>query len=336
MKQSVLIVDDTIENIDVLEAILMDDYKLKAATRGKVALRIAEKVQPDIILLDIMMPEMDGYEVCEKLKANPLTAHIPIIFVTAMNEEKDEAKGFNVGAIDYITKPVSPVIVKARLRTHLALSNQQKELDIQVKEKTKELLQSREDLVKRLGLASEYKDNETGLHIERMSKYCKLIALEYGLSEKEAELLELAAPMHDVGKIGISDAILKKPGKLTEEEYIKMQEHSKIGSDILGHHSDDLLSAAAIVALQHHEKWNGKGYPNGLSKDDIHLYARICAVADVFDALTSKRPYKEAWKVEKAVNLIKEEKGNHFDPLVVNAFINALDDILVIKEEFSE
>ena len=336
MKQTVLIVDDTIENIDVLEAILMEDYKLKAATRGKIALKIAEKSQPDIILLDIMMPEMDGYEVCQKLKENPLTSHIPIIFVTAMNEEKDEAKGFNVGAVDYITKPVSPVIVKARLRTHLALSNQQKELDIQVKEKTKELQKSRVDLVRRLGLAAEYKDNETGLHVVRVSKYCKLIAMEYGLSDKESDLLELAAPMHDVGKIGISDAILKKPGKLNAEEWKSMQEHAQIGSDILGVHADDLLTAAAIVALQHHEKWNGKGYPNGLKKEEIHLYARICAVADVFDAVTSKRPYKEAWDIDRTINLIKEEKGEHFDPLVVKAFLNAFDDILKVKEEYQE
>ncbi len=336
MKQSVLIVDDTIENIDVLEAILMEDYKLKAATKGKIALRIAEKSQPDIILLDIMMPEMDGYEVCEKLKANPLTSHIPVIFVTAMNEEKDEAKGFNVGAIDYITKPVSPIIVKARLRTHLALSNQQRELDIQVKERTKELHKSREDLVKRLGLAAEYKDNETGLHVVRMSKYSKLIAVEYGLSEKESDLLGLAAPMHDVGKIGISDAILRKPGKLDQDEWIQMQRHSKIGAEILGVHDDDLLTAASIVALQHHEKWNGKGYPDGIEKENIHLYARIVAVADVFDALTSVRPYKGAWDVDKAVDLIKEERGVHFDPMVVSAFLNALDDILEVKKEYQE
>lgn len=336
MKQSILIVDDTVENIIVLEAILKDDYKLKAATKGKIALRIAEKFQPDIILLDIMMPEMDGYEVCEKLKSNPLTSHIPVIFVTAMNDEKDEAKGFNVGAIDYITKPISPVIVTARIRTHLALSNQQKELDIQVKEKTKELHKSRQDLVKRLGLAAEYKDNETGLHVIRMSKYSKFIALEYGLSEKESELLELAAPMHDLGKIGISDAILRKPGKLNSEEWKIIQTHSKIGFEILGEHSDDLLTAAATVALQHHERWDGKGYPNGISKEDIHIYARIVTVADVFDALTSKRPYKEAWESEKAINVIKEESGKQFDPKVVNAFLNAIDDILVVKKELNE
>jgi len=336
MKQSVLIVDDTTENIDVLEAILQEDYKIKAATRGKIALRIAEKSQPDIILLDIMMPEMDGYEVCEKLKANPLTSHIPIIFVTAMNEEKDEAKGFNVGAVDYVTKPVSPVIVRARLKTHLALSNQQRELDIQVKDKTKELEVSRLDLVQRLGRASEYKDNETGLHVVRMSKYCKLIALEYGLSEKEADLVELAAPMHDVGKIGIEDRILQKPGKLDNKEWAKMQEHSLIGSEILGTHNDDLLHAASIMALQHHERWNGKGYPNGLKKDGIHLYARIVAVADVYDALTSVRPYKDAWTNEKAVGLIKEERGEHFDPIVVDAFLNILDSVYEIREKFTD
>lgn len=336
MKQSVLIVDDTVENIDVLEAILMDDYKIKAATKGKIALRIAEKFQPDIILLDIMMPEMDGYEVCKKLKDNPITSHIPVIFVTAMNEEKDEAKGFNVGAIDYITKPVSPVIVKARLRTHLALSNQQKELDIQVKEKTKELHKSREDLVKRLGLAAEYKDNETGLHVIRVSKYSKLIALEYGLSIKEVDLIGLAAPMHDLGKVGISDSILRKPGKLDKDEWKTMQTHSKIGAEILGVHNDDLLTAASTIALQHHERWDGKGYPTLLSKEDIHIFARIVSVADVFDALTCKRPYKDAWGVDRAVSVIKEEGGKQFDSKVVEAFLRSMDEIISVKNEFSE
>ncbi len=334
--QSVLIVDDTIENIDVLEAILTDDYKIQAATRGKVALRIAQKSQPDIILLDIMMPEMDGYEVCKKLKDNPLTSHIPVIFVTAMNEEKDEAKGFNVGAIDYITKPVSPIIVKARLRTHLALSNQQHELDIQVKEKTQELEQSRIDLVRRLGRAAEYKDNQTGLHVIRMSKYSKLIAIEYGLSEKVSTLIELAAPMHDVGKIGIDDNILRKPGKLNSEEWKKMKEHSVMGYEILGIHTDDLLNTASIMALQHHEKWNGEGYPNGLKGDEISLYARIVSVADVFDALTSLRPYKDRWEVGRAVKLISDEKGEQFDPLVVKAFINVKDEIIEIMNEYQD
>lgn len=320
MKQSVLVVDDTIENIDVLKAILSEDYIVKAATRGKVAIKIAEKSNPDIILLDIMMPEMNGYEVCEKLKQNPKTKHIPIIFVTAMSEEDDEAKGFECGAVDYVTKPINPIIVKARLKTHLALANQQRQLDIQVKEKTKELNDSRIDLVHRLGKAAEYKDNETGMHVVRVSKYSGLIAKELGLAEAEIELVELAAPMHDVGKIGIEDSILKKPGKLTDEEYNRMKDHSNIGVEILGSHNDRLLSAASIMAQDHHERWDGSGYPNNKEGEDIHLFARICSVADVFDALTSTRPYKKAWDFEEAFSFIIQQRGKHFDPSVIDAF----------------
>lgn len=330
LKSSILIVDDIIANIDVLKAILMEDYNLKAATKGIVALKIAEKFLPDIILLDIMMPGMDGYDVCEKLKENPITSHIPIIFVTAMHEVKDEAKGFKVGAVDFITKPINPVVVKARIKTHIALSNQQKELDIQVREKTADLEQSRIDLVSRLSSAAEFKDKDTGLHIRRMSMISQIVAKEYGLSSKEVELISLATPMHDVGKIGIEDKILQKAGKLTDKEWTKMKKHCDIGVKILGHPKDELLRAASIIAHQHHEKWNGKGYPDGLRKENIHIYARIAAIADVFDALTSDRPYKKAWKFEDALNLIKEEKGKHFDPQVVEAFLNKYDEIVEI------
>ncbi len=333
MKQSVLVVDDVIGNIDVLESILNDQYDVKAATNGLLAIRIAEKLQPDIILLDIMMPDMDGYEVCKVLKSNPLTSNIPIIFVTAMSEEKDEEKGFKIGAIDYITKPVSPIIVRARVKTHLSLSNQQRELDIQVKEKTKQLQLSRVDLVRRLGKAAEFKDKETGFHVERVSKYCKVIALEYGLPLNEAEMIELAAPMHDVGKIGIADNILRKPGPLDKDEWESMKTHSTIGGEILGTHTDALLSVASVIALEHHERWNGNGYPNGKKQEEIHLFSRIVALADVFDALTSVRPYKEAWSVEDAVKLVKEERGQHFDPKVVDAFIAGFDQIMEIKND---
>jgi len=336
MKQSVLIVDDTIENIDILKAILSEDYIVRAATRGIIALKIAEKVKPDIILLDIMMPEMDGYEVCERLKSNPLTSHIPVIFVTAMSEDQNEAKGFEVGAVDYVTKPINPIIVKARLKTHLALSNQQKELDRKVREKTKELQDSRVDLVHRLGLAAEFKDNETGYHVIRVSKYSKILAREFGLSDQEIELVELAAPMHDVGKIGIEDSILKKPGKLTDDEYNRMKDHTKIGSEILGSHTDNLLKAATIMAEQHHERWNGTGYPKGLSEHDIHLYARICAVADVFDALTSYRPYKDAWTYDDAFEFIRSQRGKHFDPIVVDMFELNYDEIKKVYDKYKD
>lgn len=333
-QQTVLIVDDSTENIDVLNGILSSIYKVKFAKNGKMALVVAEKFKPDIILLDIMMPVMDGYEVCSRLKANPITKDIPVIFVSAKDQDFDEAKGFELGALDYITKPVSPVIVKARVATQLKLYDQQLELSRQVKEQTKEIADTRLEIIKKLSIAAEYKDKDTGLHVMRMSKYCYIMAKEYGFSDSDAELLLNAAPMHDIGKIGIPDEVLEKPGKLDEAEWEIMKTHSQIGKEILGDHKNVLLKTAAIVALEHHEKWNGKGYPNGVSGDEISVYARIVAIADVFDALTSDRPYKKAWEVEDAVNLIKEDSGSHFDPKIVEVFIKCLPEIVKVKDEY--
>lgn len=333
---SVLIVDDTAENLDVLTEILKDEYIVRATISGRAALKIAEKTLPDIILLDIMMPEMDGYEVCAKLKENPLTKSIPVIFVTARTQDEDQIRGFSVGAVDYITKPISPYIAKARIKTHIALSDQKKSLEIEVLRKTKELRDIKLEIIKKLGKAAEYKDNETGLHIERMSRYAYWIAKEYGLKESFCDLILNAAPMHDIGKIGIPDNILKKPGKLDDEEWSIMTSHTSIGRDILEGTKGDILSIAKIVAYQHHEKWNGKGYPKGLVGEKINIFARIVAVADVFDALTSKRPYKDGWSIEEAITLIKKESGEHFEPKVVECFLKALPKIIEIKEEFSE
>lgn len=333
-KQVILVVDDTKENIDVLSGILRQDYRVKFATSGIMALNLVDKSKPDLILLDIMMPEMDGYTVCQRLKRNPLTKSIPVIFVTAKDDELDEAYGFEVGAVDYITKPVSPTIVKARVRTHLALADQQRELAVQVRERTTQLNQTRLEIINILGRASEFKDNETGLHVIRMSEFSYYIALEYGLDVTQAELLKNVAPMHDIGKIGIPDSILRKPGKLNDAEWKIMTCHAEMGSEIIGNQNSDLLKHAKIVANQHHEKWNGEGYPMGLSGEDIHIFSRITAVADVFDALTSKRPYKEAWTIEAASELIQSERGKQFDPEVVDAFEKALDQIMRIKDTY--
>nr|NJM03363.1 response regulator [Desulfobacula sp.] len=333
---TVLVVDDIVENIDVLTGILKADYHIKAATNGKTALKVAQKTLPDLILLDIMMPEMDGYEVCAALQKNPVTKAIPVIFVTARDQVVDEVGGFEAGAVDYINKPINPVITKARIKTHIALSDQKKALEIQVTEKTKEIHETRLEIIRKLGRAAEYKDNDTGLHVERMSRYAYLIAKAYGLNEHLSDLLLNASPMHDIGKIGVPDTVLKKPGKLNEEEWRIMAEHTRIGGRIIGESKTELLSMAKIVAEQHHEKWNGKGYPEQLKKTEIHLFARLTAIADVFDALTSKRPYKEAWTTEDAVALIKNEKGRHFDPKGVDAFMAALPGIMEIKNNFSE
>ena len=336
-QHTVLIVDDTPENIDILVGILKNDYLLKVANGGSAALEIlAEKEKPDIILLDIMMPEIDGYQVCQIIKTDPATNKIPVIFITAMNEDEDEAKGFAYGAVDYITKPVSPPIVLARVATHLDLYDQKNHLEKLVEERTAEIYDTRLEIVHRLGIAAEYKDNETGQHILRMSQYCRLAGREYGLSREEQTLLLNASPMHDVGKIGIPDRILLKPGKLDAEEWEIMKTHTTIGGLIIGSHPSELLRTAKLIALTHHERWDGTGYPIGLEGENIPIYGRIAAIADVFDALTSKRPYKEAWTVEDSLEEIKRGSGSHFDPKVVESFLSAMPEILKIRAEHQD
>ncbi|MEO5334381.1 MAG: response regulator [Magnetococcus sp. YQC-5] len=338
----VLIVDDTETNIDILVDILSDQYDVIVAMDGESALEMAQD-QPDIILLDIMMPQMDGYEVCRRLKADLKTQHIPVIFITAKSEVADEIFGFELGAVDYITKPVSPPVVMARIKTHInlvrareALSKQNRILEEKVQQRTAMLHASRLEIIHKLGRAAEFRDNETGLHVIRMSNYSNIIAIKSGLSALEAQTLFDAAPMHDIGKIGIPDAILLKPGKLSDEEFKVIKQHPKIGADIISNHESELLQMAYQIALTHHEKWNGKGYPKGLAGVNIPLAGRIVAVADVFDALTSIRPYKAAWSVNDAVELIKNEAGQHFEPRLVNVFLNALPDLLEIKKQFNE
>lgn len=336
VKATVLVVDDMPENIDVLVGTLKQDYNVKAAINGEMVLKIVRASPPDIILLDIMMPGIDGYEVCRRLKADHTTRHIPIIFITAKIGLDDELKGLELGAVDYITKPISPPIVKARVKTHLALYDQNKELDRKVRIQTKQLHETRLQIIQRLGRAAEYKDNETGLHVIRMSYYARILGLAVGMSEEEADMLMNAAPMHDIGKIGVPDNILKKPGKLDPGEFKIMETHCEIGAKIIGDDDSELLQLAKIVALTHHEKWNGKGYPNRLSGEDIPRVGRIVAIADVFDALTSKRPYKEAWPVDDAISWIQNSAGKHFDPQLVPIFVNALPEILEVKMEHDE
>ncbi|SDY11854.1 putative two-component system response regulator [Allochromatium warmingii] len=337
-KQTILVVDDAPANIDLLVNTLKADYNVKAATRGERALQIVRSGDPpDMILLDIMMPGVDGFEVCRQLKEDFTTRHIPVIFVTAKIGIEDEIRGFELGAVDYITKPISPPVVQARVRTQLALYDQNRVLDGKVREQTARLHETRLRIIQRLGRAAEYKDNETGLHVIRMSHYSHLLGEAVGMSATEAELLLNAAPMHDIGKIGIPDRILQKPGKLDAEEWAIMQTHSQIGADILGDAGDsDLLEMARIVALTHHEKWDGSGYPNGLVAEAIPRVGRIVAIADVFDALTSERPYKRAWPVEQAVALLKDGAGSHFDPQLVPAFLSVLPQVLDIQARYAE
>lgn len=318
-KPTLLLVDDEPVNLRVLNTILASDHQLIFAKSGEEAVRLAAQKRPDLILSDVMMPGMTGFELCIALKSNPDTASVPVIFVTALEEEHDEAKGFEVGGVDYITKPVSAPVVRARVNTHLSLV------------KAEELKLTRLEVVQRLGRAAEYKDNETGMHVLRMSHYSKVLAVAYGFSPEQAETLLHAAPMHDIGKIGIPDNILLKPGKLTDEEFAVMKTHPHIGAEILADGDSELLRIAKSVALTHHEKWDGTGYPQGLSGEAIPIEGRIVAVADVFDALTSKRPYKEAWSVEKTLAFMQEQKGIHFEPRLIDLLVENLDEILTIK-----
>ncbi|MCK5819224.1 MAG: two-component system response regulator [Psychromonas sp.] len=332
---TVLIVDDNASNLDVLNGVLKPFYKVKAAINGELALEIASNPnKPDIILLDIMMPDMDGYEVCSRLKSNVNTAQIPIIFVTAKTQVKDEERGFEMGAVDYISKPISAPIVLARVKTHVALSNQNLVLEKLVLERTKKLQDTQIEIIRRLGCAAEYKDNDTGLHVIRMSWYSKFLAEQVSTDTEWINLLYMAAPMHDIGKIAIPDRILLKPGKLDDKEWALMKKHVEYGVKILGTADSELLSMAREITLGHHEQYDGSGYPYGIEGENIPLSARIIAIADAFDALTSKRPYKNAWPVEKAVALLKEKSGKHFDPILVPQFIKCLDKILEIKAKY--
>jgi putative two-component system response regulator len=320
----ILAVDDEASNLQLLRQILQDHYRLRFAKDGPRALELAREETPDLVLLDVMMPGMSGYEVCAALKADAALAAVPVVFVTALNDTADELEGFEAGAVDYITKPVSPPIVRARVRTHLSLVRME------------ELRASRLEIVQRLGLAAEYKDNETGLHVIRMSHFARILGLAAGMTEAEADDLLHAAPMHDVGKIGIPDRVLLKPGPLDADEWQIMQGHALIGAEIIGQHDHGVLALARNIALTHHEKWDGSGYPNGLAGAAIPLEGRICAIADVFDALTSVRPYKKAWTEEEALDFLVKQKGRHFDPVLVDLFLEQMPAIRAIRTRWAE
>ncbi|MGQ3090758.1 MAG: HD domain-containing phosphohydrolase [Methylophilus sp.] len=320
----ILIVDDEPLNLKVLKQVLQDDYRLSFAKNGMDALELVKKERPGLILLDVMMPGMTGFEVCSQLKSDPDTHTIPVIFVTALADEADESQGFKAGGVDYINKPISPALVRARVKTHLSLVH----ID--------ELKRTHLELIQRLGRAAEFKDNETGMHVIRMSHVSGRIALEMGMDAGFAEQLVHAAPMHDIGKIGIPDHVLLKPGKLDDEELSIMRSHPQLGAEILDKSSSPLIKLAYTVALYHHEKWDGSGYPFGMKGEEIPVEARIVAVADVFDALLSKRPYKEAWPVEKAVEEIKSQANRHFDPQVVAAMLSCLPDLIAINAKWRE
>ncbi|KAF1720002.1 response regulator [Pseudoxanthomonas wuyuanensis] len=320
----ILCVDDEPNNLALIRQILQDDYRLVFARSGTEALQAVAKHDPALILLDVEMPDIDGYTVASTLKDQPETEHIPIIFVTSLDQEVDERTGFASGGVDYIAKPVSPYILRARVSTHLSLV------------RASALNRSYRDAIQMLGMAGHYNDSDTGTHIWRMAAYARALAEAVGWERERAELLEQAAPMHDTGKIGIPDAVLKKPGKLDEGEWKIMKTHPRIGYEILSKSQAPLFQLAAEVSLYHHERWDGSGYPAGLAGEDIPESARIVAVADVFDALTTKRPYKEPWPVERALETLRTSAGSHLDARMVEAFERILPRILALKQHWDQ
>jgi len=342
---SILVVDDEPANIRLVEKMLaMTGYRNVISTVDSTqVLSLYQEHNSDLILLDLDMPKLDGFAVLDKLGGLKNVILPPILVLSAMHMQSFRQRALDNGARDYVTKPFDADELLSRVRNLLEVQlankymlHQNEILEQKVRERTQAINLSRLQVVRRLGRAAEYRDNETGLHIIRMSKIAVVIGRAAGLNEEQCDLLLHAAPMHDIGKLGIPDHILLKPGKLDADEWTIMQTHSQIGADILFGDESDLLSMAHDIALAHHEKWNGKGYPNGLSGEDIPLVGRITAVADVFDALTSERPYKKAWTITRAVDLIKAESGQHFDPALVKCFVDNLSTITKIKEEHME
>ena len=320
----ILLVDDEPANLDILRELLSDTYQVLVARDGETAIALAERRQPNLILMDVMMPGIDGYTACARIKASPQTAAIPVIFVTARSDAMDETHGFEVGAVDYIGKPFSPAVVRSRVATHLSLV------------RVEELQATRLEIVQRLGRAAEYRDNETGLHVIRMSHYARLLALAAGWSPAAADEMLHAAPMHDIGKIGIPDQVLLKRAELDGKEWETMREHPWIGAQIIGEHDSSLLQMARQIAYTHHERWDGSGYPQGLRGEQIPECGRIVAVADVFDALSSHRPYKPAWPEDKVLGYLREQSGIKFEPRLVNLFLEQLDQVREIAERWRE
>jgi putative two-component system response regulator len=355
-KPTILVVDDTPENLSMMSFLLKDRYKVKVANQGQKALRIAaSEPRPDLILLDIMMPEMDGYEVCRQLRQEPLTRDIPIIFLTAKASIEDEEFGLELGAVDYITKPISPPVVLARVKTHLSLKasadflrSKSDYLEQEVARRTREISAIQDVTILTMASLAETRDNETGNHIRRTQHYVKALAeamrldprFASRLDEQTITMLFKSAPLHDIGKVGIPDRILLKPGRYEPEEFEIMKRHPTLGLQAIEHAEQSLgmsvefLNMAKEIAYGHHEKWDGSGYPQGLVGEAIPLSARLMALADVYDALISRRVYKEGMPHAKAAEIIAQGRGSHFDPDVVDAFFQIEQTFVAIAQRY--
>jgi len=341
----ILIIDDEPANVKLLHKMLQRKgyQNVQYTTDPREVEELCQQTEFDAFLLDIRMPYIDGYGIMEMLSKRFVNDYLPVLVLTAQTDRETRLKALERGAKDFLTKPFDQLEALTRLHNllevrlmHKRVRNQNQILEEEVRRRTQELYETRHEVIKRLGLAAEYRDNETGNHIIRMSRYSQLLALEYGLSEEQAETILNAAPMHDIGKIGIPDRVLLKPGKLDAEEWKIMQSHVRIGAEILSGHQSDLMESARLIALHHHEKWDGSGYPGRLKGKEISIEGRICAIADVFDALLSERPYKKPWTIDQALDLIDDQTGKHFDPHLAPLMRKILPEILKIKEQFSD
>jgi putative two-component system response regulator len=325
MTSKILAVDDTPASLKLLSDLLKaEGYEVLSAINGELALKAATRTPPDLILLDIRMPVMDGYDVCRRLKALPATQNIPVIFVTAASETDEKVLGFKVGAVDYVTKPYQREELLARVRTHLELNRLHHHLEELVEERTAQLNSSHRETIVTMTRAASYKDEETGSHIARVSAYCAEISKALGMDAEFIERIRYASPMHDVGKMAIPDAILQKPGRFGPEEWKIMQTHCEAGARMLSGTDSPYLQMGAEIAATHHENWDGSGYPRGLKENEIPLSARITQICDVYDALRSPRSYKEAVSHARSLEIITtgdhRTLPSHFDPTVLAAF----------------
>ncbi len=350
-KPLILVVDDEDCNLRLMKAILTAwGYRVAVASDGRQAIAQTRELLPDVVLLDVMLPDIDGFDVAARIKADPALTGIPVVMVTALTSREDRVKALEAGADDFLSKPVDRAELQARVRSlvqvrayHRHMQDYQAQLEAEVARKTRELQETIEklrasylDTIHRLSRAAEYRDQETYQHIVRMGYLSAAIARKLGFPNDDVDTMLCAAPMHDVGKIGIPDHILLKPGKLSERERKIMEQHTIIGGRILEKPLNQYTEWGRIIALSHHERWDGKGYPAGLKGEKIPLIGRIVAVADVFDALTSKRPYKEPFSLDRSMDIMARSRGTHFDPNVLDAFLEIEDEIVEIKNRFSD
>ncbi len=331
----ILIIDDTPEYIEMLDDIL-HEYEIYAAKDGKKGIQLAEKILPHLILLDINMPEINGYEVCRRIKSNKILKNIPIIFLTANEGTNFEEIGFEVGAVDYISKPFNTPVLKARVSTHINLYKLQTNLEREVESSVKEIKKLNSEMTYLAASIAEMKSKETGQHLKRVSEISYMLAKYYGMDLQEAEKLKMASILHDIGKVAIPDSILNKPGPLDEQEWCLMKKHSELGYDMLRDSEFDLMKLASLIALEHHERWDGTGYPKGLKEEEISLVGRIVSVADVFDSLLDKRAYKEPWCEEDVREYFIQAEAKQFDPLINKILLENFETFLLIRKSLEE